>query len=122
MSKEKTLDDLLNEYASKGLSKSEPAKKTSFLGAAKNSIQVHREVKAAARKAEQERLAKERAEAAAKTEREKPVQALLSGFDVSEINLLRIIRENKSGNPLLIVIDIHQHKEFLNEFEAQNCK
>ena len=72
MSKEKTLDELLNEYASKGTSKSEPAKKTSFLGAAKNSIQVHREVNAAVRKAEQERLTKERAEAEkARKEREK---------------------------------------------------
>ena len=93
MSKEKTLDDLLNEYASKGLSKSEPAKKTSFLDGAKKNIQVHREVKTAARKAEQERLAKERREAAAKTERERPVQIAIPWNGFTELNIIGKLKE-----------------------------
>lgn len=104
MSKEKTLEDLLEEYASKGISKSEPPKKKSFLDGAKKSIQEHREVKAAAHKAEQERIAKERREAAARAERERPVQISLSESYLKEINIVKIIKEN--NHPIEIVIDI----------------
>lgn len=124
MSKEKTLEDLLEEYASKGISKSEPPKKKSFLVGAKKSIQEHREVKAAARKAEQERIEKSRKEAAAKAERERPVQISLSVKYLSEANIIKTIRKSKGERPLEIVIDIGSYREhgFDNELEGTENK
>lgn len=101
----KTLDDILNEKANQP---PQPQKKeTSFLGRVKE----RQELKAAAKRARQERI-----------ERERPVRVSLSKIDLTEANIIKIIKEKKSEHPIEFVIDIGSYKQHIGDGNIYNSE
>lgn len=112
MSKEiKSLDELLEEKANRAPAELRaPQKKGSFLEGAIKSIKEHNTAKAAIRKAERERIEKERKEAAERAERERPVRLYLDIAKLNESNIIQVIKQNTDERPIDLIIDIGSYK------------